>query len=43
MQTIVTFLAVLELMKTGDIRISQEETFGEIEIESVDKDERKAV
>jgi segregation and condensation protein A len=41
-QTIVTFLAVLELMKTGDIRISQEETFGEIEIESVNADERKA-
>lgn len=35
MQTIVTFLAVLELMKTGDIRISQEETFGDIEIESL--------
>ena len=42
MQTIVTFLAVLELMKTGDIRISQEETFGEIEIESVKDDGRKA-
>ncbi len=30
---IVSFLAVLELMKSGAIRISQEEVFGDIEIE----------
>ena len=30
---IVSFLAVLELMKSGVIRISQEEIFGDIEIE----------
>lgn len=36
MQTIMTFLAVLELMKTGQIRISQNELFGEIEINAVD-------
>lgn len=30
---IVSFLAVLELMKSGMVRISQEKTFGEIEIE----------
>ena len=33
-EVIVTFLAVLELMKTGQIHARQEETFGEIEIES---------
>ncbi|MBQ9063595.1 MAG: segregation/condensation protein A [Eubacterium sp.] len=36
MQTIMTFLAVLELMKTGQIRISQNELFGEIEINAVE-------
>ena len=30
---IVSFLAVLELMKSGAIRIAQEEIFGDIEIE----------
>lgn len=35
-QIIVTFLAVLELMKTGKIRISQDEIFGDIEIESLE-------
>ena len=35
---IVTFLAVLELMKNGSIHIAQSELFGEIEIEAVDKD-----
>lgn len=35
-QVIVTFLAVLELMKTGKIRISQEEIFGDIQIESLE-------
>lgn len=33
MKTIVTFLAILELMKSGTIRISQKEIFGEIEID----------
>ena len=33
-EVIVTFLAVLELMKTGQISAKQEETFGEIEIVS---------
>ena len=36
MQVVVTFLAVLELMKLGKIRASQEETFGDIEIESLE-------
>ncbi len=35
MQVVVTFLAILELMKTGDIRIIQEHTFDEIQIEAV--------
>lgn len=35
MQVIVTFLAVLELMKVGNIRISQEEIFDDIMIESL--------
>lgn len=35
MQAVVTFLAILELMKTGDIRVVQEHTFGEIQIEAV--------
>ena len=34
-QIIVTFLAILELMKTGKIRISQKQLFDEIEIESL--------
>jgi segregation and condensation protein A len=33
-QVIVTFLSILELMKTGQITIRQEEAFGEIEITS---------
>ena len=33
-QVIVTFLAILELMKIGKICISQRETFGEIYIET---------
>ena len=36
MQVIVTFLAVLELMKLGKIRVVQTETFGDIEIESLE-------
>ena len=35
MQVVVTFLAILELMKMGDIRIIQEHTFEEIKIEAV--------
>ena len=35
-QIVVTFLAVLELMKTGKIRITQQEPFGEIQIESLE-------
>lgn len=34
-ELIVTFLAVLELMKLGKIRISQEKPFAEIQIESI--------
>ena len=34
MQVVVTFLAILELMKTGKIVIRQEETFGDIIITS---------
>ena len=34
MEVIVTFLAILELMKTGKIFISQEHTFDDIWIES---------
>lgn len=34
-QVIVTFLAILEMMKTGAIRIEQEHTFGEILITSM--------
>ena len=34
MEVIVSFLAILELMKTGKIKITQECLFGEIEIES---------
>lgn len=33
MQIVVTFLAMLEMMKLGEIRVKQEETFGEIRIE----------
>ncbi len=38
-QLVVTFLAVLELMKTGKIRITQEEIFGEIRIESLEAED----
>ena len=33
MQIVVTFLAMLEMMKLGEIRVKQEETFGENRIE----------
>ena len=35
MHVVVTFLAILELMKTGIIQAAQEETFGEIMIDSL--------
>ncbi len=35
MQAVVTFLAILELVKAGDIRIVQEHIFDEIQIEAV--------
>lgn len=35
MHVVVTFLAILELMKTGVIRVAQEETCGEIMIDSL--------
>lgn len=35
MHVVVTFLAILELMKTGIIQVVQEETFGEIMIDSL--------
>ena len=38
-QVIVTFLAVLEMMKAGKITASQEETFGDILILSTDEEE----
>lgn len=38
-QVVVTFLAILELMKTGKIRIRQEEIFGEILIESLEDED----
>ena len=40
---IVTFLAILELMKTGKIRISQEELFGDILIESLEDEDTVVV
>lgn len=39
-QVIVTFLAVLEMMKAGLVKVVQEETFGDIKITSV-QEERK--
>ena len=38
-QVIVTFLAILELMKSGDISLRQEETFGEIYIDTKEKED----
>ncbi len=37
-QIVVTFLAVLQLIKTGKIRISQEEIFGDIIIDSLEEE-----
>lgn len=36
LEVVVTFLAVLELMKIGKIHLSQEETFGEMDIEALE-------
>ena len=41
-QVIVTFLAVLEMMKAGKIKASQEETFGDILILSTDEEEENS-
>lgn len=38
-QVVVTFLAILELMKTGAIVIRQEQLFDDIEIETIEKNE----
>ena len=39
LEVVVTFLAVLELMKIGKIQLKQEETFGDMEIEALDQDD----
>ena len=36
LEVVVTFLAVLELMKIGKIHLTQEETFGEMDIETIE-------
>lgn len=36
LEVVVTFLAVLELMKTGKIHLTQEETFGDMDIEALE-------
>ena len=40
-QIIVTFLAILELMKVGKIRIEQEHLFDDIVITATEKDEEQ--
>ena len=37
MNIIITFMSILELMKVGAIIIRQEDTFGEIVIDSLDE------
>ena len=37
MQVVVTFLAILELMKMGEIRVAQESLFDDIIIDRVEK------
>ena len=39
LEVVVTFLAVLELMKIGKIQLKQEETFGDMQIEALDQDD----
>ena len=36
LEVVVTFLAILELMKIGKIHLTQEETFGEMDIETIE-------
>ena len=36
LEIVVTFLAVLELMKLGKLHLSQEETFGDMDIETLE-------
>ena len=36
LEIVVTFLAVLELMKIGKIHLTQEETFGDMDIEALE-------
>ena len=38
LEVVVTFLAVLELMKIGKIQLKQEETFGDMEIEALEQE-----
>lgn len=40
-EVVVTFLSVLELMKIGKISLYQEETFGEMEIETLEEEGRE--
>ena len=40
-QIVVTFLAVLELVKVGKIRIEQEQLFDDIVITATEKDEKQ--
>lgn len=42
LEVVVTFLAVLELMKIGRIRLSQEEIFGDMEMEAVGHEDGEA-
>ena len=41
LEVVVTFLAVLELMKIGKIRLSQEEIFGDMDIETLEPEGRE--
>ena len=43
MQVVVTFLAVLELMKMGKIKAVQDETFGDIEIQSLEDEKETSL
>ena len=38
LEVVVTFLSVLELMKIGKIALSQEEVFGEMQIETLEEE-----
>ena len=42
LEVVVTFLAVLELMKIGKIHLVQEETFGDMEIEALEPEGEEA-